>query len=168
MNILFAALHLGYFRNFESAIRELAGRGHHVHLAAEEAETFGGEALARRLGEELHGRVTWDVMPSLEHEPWFDAARRMRVALDYVRALEPRYPDKLRLRAPVLGEDVTICRHGQELWAYPASKIEPLLQAAAAAKKLPKPDPKFRLEPFALPIPEKQLEEARTATVLAR
>lgn len=67
------------------------------------------------------------------------------------------YPDKLRLRAPVLGEDVTICRRGQELWAYPASKIEPLLQAAAAAKKLPKPDPKFRLEPFALPIPEKQL-----------
>jgi hypothetical protein len=67
------------------------------------------------------------------------------------------FPDKLRLRAPVLGEDVTICRHGQELWAYPASKIEPLLQAAAAAKKLPKPDPKFRLEPFGLPIPEKQL-----------
>ncbi len=67
------------------------------------------------------------------------------------------YPDKLRVRAPLLGEDVTICRRGQELWAYPASRIEPLLEEAAKKKKLPKLDPKFRLEPFALPIPEKQL-----------
>ena len=59
--------------------------------------------------------------------------------------------------APVLGEDVTICRRGQEVWAYPASKLQPLIEAAAAAKKLPKLDKKFRLEPFALPIPEKQL-----------
>ncbi len=67
------------------------------------------------------------------------------------------YPDKVRLRAPVLGEDVTICRRGQEVWAYPASKLQPLIEAAAAAKKLPKLDKKFRLEPFSLPIPEKQL-----------
>ena len=67
------------------------------------------------------------------------------------------YPDKVRLRAPVLGEDVTICRRGQEVWAYPASKLQPLIEAAAAAKKLPKLDKKFRLEPFALPIPERQL-----------
>ncbi len=67
------------------------------------------------------------------------------------------YPDKVRLRAPLLGEDVTICRRGQEVWAYPASKLQPLLEAAAAAKKLPKLDKKARLEPFELPIPEKQL-----------
>lgn len=67
------------------------------------------------------------------------------------------YPDKVRLHAPVLGEDITICRHGQEVWAYPASKIGPLLEAAAKKKKLPKLDPKFQLEPFSLPIPEKQL-----------
>ena len=48
------------------------------------------------------------------------------------------YPDKLRLHGPVLGEDVTICRKGQELWAFPGSKVEALLSAAAAAKKLPK------------------------------
>src|SRR5688572_30832693 len=29
----------------------------------------------------------------------YDRARRMRQALDYVRALEPRYPPKLRVRA---------------------------------------------------------------------
>jgi hypothetical protein len=67
------------------------------------------------------------------------------------------YPDKVRLRAPVLGEDVTICRHGQEVWAYPASKIQPLLDEAAKKKKLPKLDSKFQLQPFSVPIPEKEL-----------
>lgn len=72
-------------------------------------------------------------------------------------ALALQYPDKVRLRAPLLGEEVTLCRRGQEVWAYPASKIQPLLEVAAAAKKLPKLDKKARLEPFELPIPEKQL-----------
>jgi hypothetical protein len=99
MKIVFAALHLGYFRNFESAIRELAGRGHQVHLTGDEPEGMGGEELARRLADEYASRVTWDRLPSLEDDPWYDAARRMRVALDYVRALEPRYPEKLRVRA---------------------------------------------------------------------
>jgi len=67
------------------------------------------------------------------------------------------YPDKLRLHGPVLGEDVTICRRGQELWAFPGSKIEALLSAAAEAKKLPRLNPKFKLEPFTLPLPEKDL-----------
>jgi len=66
-------------------------------------------------------------------------------------------PDKLRVHGPVLGEELTICRNGQELWAHPRSKVEPLFAAAIASKKLPRADPKFRLEPFRLPIPEKQL-----------
>jgi hypothetical protein len=98
MKVLFAALHLAHFRNFDSVVCELAARGHAVHLTGEESEALGGEPLAERLAAEYAG-VTWDRLPSLEDEPWFDAARRMRVALDYVRALEPRYPDKLRLRA---------------------------------------------------------------------
>jgi hypothetical protein len=67
------------------------------------------------------------------------------------------YPDKIRLRAPILGEDVTVCRHGDEVWAYPGSKVEAMLKAAAEQKKLPKLNPKFRLEPFSLPVPEKEL-----------
>jgi hypothetical protein len=99
MKVLFAALTLAHFRNFESAIRELASRGHHVHLTSDEPEGLGGEALARRLAEECAGRVSWDRLPPLDGEPWYDAARRFRVALDYVRALDPRYPSKLRVRA---------------------------------------------------------------------
>jgi hypothetical protein len=98
MKVLFAALHFAQLRNFESVIRELASRGHQVHLTADEPESLGGQQLVERLAAE-HLGLTTDLLPSLEDEPWFDATRRMRVALDYVRALEPRYPDKLRMRA---------------------------------------------------------------------
>jgi hypothetical protein len=98
MKVLFAALHLAHYRNFDSVVRELVARGHEVHLTGDEPEAMGGRELAERLAAE-HTSVRWDMLPSLEHEPWFDAARRMRVALDYARVLEPRYPAKLRLRA---------------------------------------------------------------------
>ena len=97
MKVLFAALHLAYFRNFDSVVRELSARGHQVHLTGDEPEGMGGQALAERLAAECAG-VTWDMLPSLEAEPWFDAARRLRVSLDYARVLDERYPDKLRLR----------------------------------------------------------------------
>ncbi|HXE80910.1 MAG TPA: hypothetical protein VNK41_09180 [Vicinamibacterales bacterium] len=99
MKVLFAALHLAYYRNFESVVHELAARGHRVHLASDEPETMGGLGLVRRLAAEHDGLVTWDAVPALDGESWFDAARRMRVALDYVRALDGRYPAKLRIRA---------------------------------------------------------------------
>ncbi|MDB6151060.1 MAG: hypothetical protein JWQ44_2508 [Chthoniobacter sp.] len=68
-----------------------------------------------------------------------------------------QYPDKLRLHAPLLGEVFTVCRNGQQIWAAPGSKLQTLLDAAVAEKRLPKPDPKYRLEPFRLPLPDKQL-----------
>ncbi len=100
MRILFSALHLAYFRNFESAIREMVRRGHEVHLCGDEPEAMGGQELAERLAAESPG-VTWDLAPSLEDEPWFEAARRLRLGLDYTRVLQRRYAGspKLRLRA---------------------------------------------------------------------
>ena len=98
MKVLFAALHLAYYRNFDSVIRALAAAGHSVHLTGDEPEGMGGQQLAERLAAEFPGCVTWDLLPSLETEPWFDGTRRLRVALDYVRVLDRRYPLKLRLR----------------------------------------------------------------------
>jgi hypothetical protein len=68
-----------------------------------------------------------------------------------------QYPDKLRLSGPVFGEQLIVCRNGQEIWAYPGSKVDALIEEARLAKKLPPPDKKVRLEPFSLPVPEKQL-----------
>jgi hypothetical protein len=68
-----------------------------------------------------------------------------------------QYPDKLRLHGPVFGEEVTVCRNGDRVWVFPRERAEALFKAAAAEKKLPAPNKKARLEPFRLPVPEKQL-----------
>lgn len=66
-------------------------------------------------------------------------------------------PDRFRLHGPILGEELTLCRDGQRLWAAPGGKVQALLDLALAEKKLPKLDPGDRLEPLQLPVPEKQL-----------
>ncbi len=71
--------------------------------------------------------------------------------------LELEMPDKLRLRVPLFGEEFTICRVGQEIWVAPGSKLAGLLETARNAGRLPAPDPKYRLKPFHLLIPEKQI-----------
>jgi hypothetical protein len=99
MKILFTALHFANYRNFESVIRDLAARGHQVHLLADEKESFGGQALVERLAAECPG-ITWGWTPSPAEEPWFPFAQKVRFALDYVRFLDPRYAEaeKLRIR----------------------------------------------------------------------
>ena len=84
MRVLFCALHFGYFRNFESVIGELAARGHQVHLAADEHDALGGEALVERLAAQHRG-VTFGYAPSLDGAPWFRLVRKLRIAADYVR-----------------------------------------------------------------------------------
>jgi hypothetical protein len=99
MRLLFSAPHFAYFRNFESVLETLAAQGHHIHLAADEVETFGGQALVERLAAS-HARVTYGRVPSVADEPWMRFAQKVRYALDYVRFCVPRYADvpKLRLR----------------------------------------------------------------------
>ena len=143
MKVLFAALHLAYFRNFESVVRELAARGHQVHLTGDEPEAHGRAGAGRAAGGGVSDGVTWDLLPSLEDEPWFDAARQLRVALDYVRVLEPRYPRRscgcareertARLvrwaaRVPVVGRRLTRAA---------LTRFERLMPASAAIDRLP-------------------------------
>jgi hypothetical protein len=71
--------------------------------------------------------------------------------------LSLQFPDRLFIHGPILGEDLTVCRNGQQVWVTPGAKVEALLALATAQKKLAKPDPAARLEPFELPLPEKQL-----------
>lgn len=100
MKILFSALHFGFFRNFESVVRDLASRGHEILLTADEPEDLGGRGLVERLAATHAGvRVTWT--PSYDGEAWFRVARRLRQGIDYLRFLEPRYEPfpKLRERA---------------------------------------------------------------------
>lgn len=71
--------------------------------------------------------------------------------------LSLQYPDRLRIHGPILGEDLTVCRDRQQVWVTPGAKVQALLDLATAKKQLAKLDPAARLEPFQLPVPEKQL-----------
>lgn len=49
-----------------------------------------------------------------------------------------QYPGRIRIEAPVLGETLTICRNGNQVWASPGSKIQFLL-SQFQHKPIPKP-----------------------------
>ncbi len=68
-----------------------------------------------------------------------------------------QYPDKLRLHATVHGEEVTVWRNGQELWAAPKQRIEAAVERQDKNPKSPAADPAYRLPPFRLPIPDKEI-----------
>jgi hypothetical protein len=98
MRVLFLAAHHAYYRNFESVVLSLAERGHSVHLAADERESLGGAALVERLAAGRPG-ITYGFAPSLDDEPWFLLARKLRSASDYVRFHDDAFApfDKARL-----------------------------------------------------------------------
>ena len=62
------------------------------------------------------------------------------------------YPGRLRMEAPLLGETVTVCRNGNEVWAIPGSKIQFLLDQF---RHKPRPNPKGN-SPLQLPFTSQQ------------
>jgi len=99
MRLLFLARHWSYLRNFESAIEELARRGHSVHMATDVEEALGGRQMIERLVARYPDRLSISEAPGRALGAWAELARRIRHALDYLRFLEPRYAD-----TPHLGE----------------------------------------------------------------
>jgi hypothetical protein len=90
VKILFLARHFTYFRNFDSALRDLAGRGHHVHLAVEQHDTSSARQAVETLARACP-TITFGEAPSRADDRWSDLARRIRFGLDYLRYLGPFY-----------------------------------------------------------------------------
>ena len=63
MRFLFIARHYTYFRNYDSALRELAARGHQIHLAVEVVDKLGAEAAVEALARECPG-ITFGMRPT--------------------------------------------------------------------------------------------------------
>jgi hypothetical protein len=97
MKILFLARHFSYLRLFESAIAELAERGHAVHLSADREESLGGAGMVERLAAR-YPRVTVGWTPGRQSGAWADLGRKLRLGIDYLRFLDPRYDSAPRLR----------------------------------------------------------------------
>ena len=97
MKVLFVARHFTYFRNFDAVVRQLADRGHRVHLAAERDEASGGRELVDRLaaGSPL---VTVGEAPRRADERWLAIATSIRRSFDYLRYASPLYDEAPRIR----------------------------------------------------------------------
>jgi hypothetical protein len=95
MKLLFVMRHSGFVRNFEWVLRELAQRGHQVHLGFELYRPTA--EVADRIGAD-HPEVTYDYVP-LRRDRWADLALAVRQSVDYLRYLNPAYADATKLRA---------------------------------------------------------------------
>jgi len=62
------------------------------------------------------------------------------------------YPGRIRVEAPVLGETMTVCRNGNQVWAVPGSKIQFLL---GQFQNKPRPQPRSG-SPLQLPFTAQQ------------
>jgi len=90
MTLLFIARHYTYFRNYDSALRELAARGHQIHLAVEVVDKLGAEAAVDALARDCPG-ITYGMVPPRQADAWSGVAQGLRLGLDYLRYLEPFY-----------------------------------------------------------------------------
>lgn len=101
LRVLFSMRNFWYVRIFESVIRDLAGRGHAVHICAEHGagKTTArdwNDAAASLAGE--HANVTFEWLPRDVDDPWLDLRSMVHLSLDYLRFFEPEYAG-----APILG-----------------------------------------------------------------
>ncbi|HET9195509.1 MAG TPA: hypothetical protein VFO21_21665 [Vicinamibacterales bacterium] len=93
---LFVMQYPGYLRYFDSTVRGLAARGHHVEVIFDKPnkQAEGAEALAGVPGVDiLDGRP-----PSHGDEIWSTVARATRGTIDYVRYYHPKFVDAVYLR----------------------------------------------------------------------
>jgi hypothetical protein len=97
MRILFLGRRYLYFRNFESVIRELASRGHDIHLAVERDDTEGRPALVDELTRAFPN-ITCGYAPSRVDDDWTWIAGRLRLGLDYLRYQHPLFDEAPKLR----------------------------------------------------------------------
>jgi hypothetical protein len=100
MKLLFIARHAGYFRNYDSVLRELARRGHHVHLAVEKHDSMGALEVVEGLARDCPG-ISCAMVPEERIDIWSTVSRFLRLGLDYVRYLDPFFDSAplRRLRA---------------------------------------------------------------------
>jgi hypothetical protein len=99
MKLLFSMRHAGALRNFASTIRELAKRGHQVHLVFMMRDKRGDDRLVHEIAREFPSVTHEQVSEKTAAGPWADVARDVRATADYLRYFAPEYHDAHALRA---------------------------------------------------------------------
>jgi hypothetical protein len=102
MRILFFMSHAGYVRNFEWALRELAGRGHQVTIVFDSRKAGQSELAAYdqlgRISLECSPIAFAELVPPETPSLAVVATRRLRLIQDYLRYLDPVFSNATKLR----------------------------------------------------------------------
>jgi hypothetical protein len=96
MKILFLGRRYSYFRNFDTVIRELAARGHELHLAVER-EGKDGRALVENLAAECPGVTFGEAAPRVPDD-WSWVVGRLRHGVEHLRYQHRMFADTPKLR----------------------------------------------------------------------
>jgi hypothetical protein len=91
MKILFSMRHTGALRNYASTLRELARRGHAIHLAFMMPDKLGDGRLLWELTNEFPQITFGELGKKTPWRFWLGLARGVRSAADYVRYRTPEY-----------------------------------------------------------------------------
>jgi hypothetical protein len=140
MHVLFMMKHPGVIRNFESTLRELLGRGHAVTLSFDTMTGGAANALLARLEGEFSG-LRHERLPKTPMNPWTPLVSRLRLAIDYLRYLQPPYAGATKLRARAEGVAPPLARRVAAHPALRGPRRLRLLQRAlqSAERALPTP-----------------------------
>lgn len=105
LRVLFAIRSFLFLRLFDPVIRELAARGHEVHLLADYEERFSTDEERRAVGllESEFPNVSHSVAPRDIEDDWVDLRLYVRFGLDYLRYLDAAYRDSPILAARAVG-----------------------------------------------------------------
>jgi hypothetical protein len=98
MKALFVMKHPGEVRLLDSVLRALDARGHRVHLAFQGVKSSDSREALDELVAACRG-LTFGKAPSPGSSPWVYLGRSLRLAIDYLRYLEPPFADATKLRA---------------------------------------------------------------------
>ncbi len=108
LRILFSMRNFWFVKLYESVLRELAARGHQVHILADgqggpDAAVSGPwQRAVTTLADECPG-ITFSLAPRTEEDIWIDLRMMVRFGLDYIRYLDPVYAGAPILEARAVG-----------------------------------------------------------------
>ena len=136
MTILFLARHYTYFRNFDAAIRLLAGRGHRVHLAVEREDN---REFVEQLAAQTPG-VSFGLTSPLPETKRSRLAEGLRLSLDFLRYEDPRYADATKIRQRAAERTPALAAWARDRWgtveaATRVAAIEEAISPPAAVRE---------------------------------
>ena len=98
MKIFFSMRHPGTLRNLGSTIRELAARGHDIHLSFVMQDRLGDGRLLWELTDDYPTITCSELTRKTPYRYWLGLARGVRLWADYLRYRAPDYRDAVKLR----------------------------------------------------------------------